>query len=136
MRFLWLLIFLALGCGAAAAQTGVIPNCYNGTNANGAAMWTACPGKLTTTNHSATIATGNTFQTVLTGSKALNSLTIENNNATDSCWLYIGSGSATKAASILLLAGGSYTRYEPFVPSDNIQATCATTADTLYVDTQ
>ena len=93
-----------------------------------------------TTNASITIATGNTFQqalAVLGSPPAIRrSLTIENNNTTDSCWVFIGSGAATKALSILLLPGGSYTRYFPYVPSDNIAATCTTTSDTLYVDTQ
>jgi hypothetical protein len=92
-----------------------------------------------TTNTSAVIATGNTFQTVLAAPvyPALRrSLTIENNNATDSCWVFVGAGAATKGTSILLLPGGSYTRYYPYVPSDPIQATCATTSDTIYVDTQ
>jgi hypothetical protein len=50
----------------------------------------------------------------------------------------MGSGviSAAKATSILLLAGGAYTRYSPYVPSDAIQATCAGSSDTLYVDFQ
>jgi hypothetical protein len=92
-----------------------------------------------TTNASVSITTGNTFQTVLAAvvpPSLRRSLTIENNNASDSCWLYIGSGPATKGASMLLAAGGAYTRYYPYVPSDAIQATCATTSDTLYVDTQ
>jgi hypothetical protein len=93
-----------------------------------------------TTNASVAIVAGNTFQTVLAalGSSTVprRSLTIENNNASDSCWLFIGAGTATKATSISLLPGGSYTRYFPYVPSDAIQATCTTTSDTLYVDTQ
>ena len=92
-----------------------------------------------TTNSSATITAGNTFQTVLaavTSTGDRRSLTIQDNNATDSCWLFIGGGSATKGTSILLLAGGSYTRYYPYIPNDAIQATCATTSDTLYVDFQ
>lgn len=99
-----------------------------------------------TTNSSAVIATGNTFQTVLASVSGTSrkSLTIQNNNATDSCWITFGTvsgvvitaGNATKAASILLLAGGSFARYYPYVPSDAIQATCTTTNDTLYVDTQ
>jgi hypothetical protein len=96
----------------------------------------------TTTNGSVVIATGNTFQTVLAalGSPPAQrrSLTIENNNTNgDSCWVFIGAtASATKATSILLTPGGSYTRYYPYVPSDNIAATCTTTSDTLYVDVQ
>ena len=93
-----------------------------------------------TVNSSATITTGNTFQTVLAsilGTTTIRqALTIENNNASDSCWVYIGSGSASKAKSILLLSGGSYTRYWPYVPSDAIQATCASNSDTLYIDNQ
>jgi hypothetical protein len=93
-----------------------------------------------TTNGSVVIATGNTFQTVLAAlgppPAQRRSLTIQNNNATDSCWLYVGAGSATKGTSILLLAGGSYVRYSPYIPSDVIQATCASNSDTLYVDTQ
>jgi hypothetical protein len=92
-----------------------------------------------TTNSSAVIATGSTFQTVLsavtlTGQRR--SLTINNNNPTDSCWLFLGSGTATKGKSILLLAGATYARYAPYIPSDEVQATCATSADTLYLDFQ
>jgi hypothetical protein len=95
-----------------------------------------------TTNASISITTGNTFQQALAALGAppaqRRSLTIANNNTnSDSCWIYIGAtASATKALSILLLPGGSYTRYYPYVPSDNIAATCTTTADTLYLDTQ
>lgn len=99
---------------------------------------------LGTVDASAVITTGNTFQTVLSALAASSttgvvpvrrSLTIENNNATDSCWVYPHSGTATKAKSILLLPGGSYTRYWPYVPSDAIQATCASDSDSLYVET-
>lgn len=93
-----------------------------------------------TTNGSVAITTGNTFQQVLAvlGSPPAirRSLTIQNNNASDSCWVFVGGGSATKATAILLTTGQAYTRYFPYVPSDAIQATCANTADTLYVDTQ
>lgn len=94
-----------------------------------------------TTNGSVTITTGNTFQTVLAALGAppaiRRSLTIENNNTNgDNCWVFVGSGSATEGTAILLTKGGSYQRYYPYVPSDAIQATCATTSDTLYVDTQ
>ena len=92
------------------------------------------------------IAAGNTFQTVLpavtinpsSGTEARNSLTIQNNNAVDNCWIVIGGtlGAATTGTAILLLAGGSYTRYYPYIPSDAIHATCGSTSDTLYVDFQ
>lgn len=94
------------------------------------------PGQGPTTNSSVTIVTGNTFQVILAaGSRR--SVTIQNNNATtDNCWLYIGSGSPTKATSILLTPGLPYQRYYPIVPNDAIQATCATAGDTIYIDTQ
>ena len=96
-----------------------------------------------TTNVPVTIAVGNTFQTVLAAVGAppaiRRSLTIQNNQATgtDLCWLYLGPlANATKATSIVLAVGVSYTRYFPYIPSDAIQATCATTGDSLYVDVQ
>src|SRR6185437_5895153 len=93
-----------------------------------------------TLNASVTIATGNTFQTVLSAMGATTqrqALTIQNNNTnTDNCWVFIGSGSATEAKSIILAPGQAYTRYWPYAPSDAIQATCATTSDTLYADVQ
>lgn len=97
-----------------------------------------------TINQSAVITVGNTFQTVLAAGNR-QSLTIQNNNATDSCWIVFGTrtngtaitaGTATKAESILLLAGGSFTRYWPYIPNDAIQGTCASNSDTLYIDIQ
>jgi hypothetical protein len=106
----------------------------------------------------AIIATGLTFQQVLASVQSNNrhSLTIENNNATDNCniilvgvgspWLVGDTTSTTHTingvsftgakASILLLPGGSYTRYYPFIPPEQILGTCTTTGDSLYVDTQ
>lgn len=101
-----------------------------------------------TTNGSVTITTGATFQTVLTAvasGSIRRSLTIQNNNATSSClssnncdvcYVFIGASSATKGHSIELSATQAYTRFYPYVPSDAIQATCDSTNDTLYVDTQ
>lgn len=97
----------------------------------------ARPGSQPTTNVTIVIAAGNTFQTILAASTSRLNMTIQNNNTNgDNCWLFIGAGSATKATSILLGQGGSYQRYFPYIPSDAIQATCTTTSDTLYVDTQ
>lgn len=100
------------------------------------------PPALPTVNGSVTIVTGGTFQQVLAsvppGSISRRSITIQNNNitGTDNCWVFIGNTTATVGKSILLMPGGSYQRYFPYVPSDVIQATCATTSDTLYVETQ
>jgi len=105
----------------------------------------AIPINIPTVNSSTTIVTGSTFQTVLpavaVNSHARRSLTIGNNNAdptAEVCWLFIGAGTATKAASIVLDAkhGLYYTRFFPAVPSDPIQMTCTTSNDTVYVDTQ
>lgn len=114
-----------------------------------------------TVNGSVKITTGLTYQLVLAAlpgtSTVRQSLTIENNQAsgTDVCYLIIGTTQVTAGttttstnitiagqtvtaaqASIVLSPGGSYTRYFPYVPSDAIYATCTTTADSLYIDTQ
>ena len=118
-RILAVLLGLALGASVAHAQV---------TNSQ-------------TTNAAGTIATGNTFQQIYaavgTPPAIRRSMTVQNNNASDSCWVFIGAtASATKATSILLTSGQAYTRYFPYVPSDAVQITCANTSDTFYADTQ
>ena len=92
-----------------------------------------------TTNRSVVIAAGNTFQVILAPGR-WRSLTIQNNNSVDSCWIAFGNtitaANATKAESILLAAAQSYTRYYPYIPNDEIEGTCTNTSDTIYVDTQ
>lgn len=124
---LWCLIWL--GCTAAFAQQFQGPP-IQGTAVNRSTLITPV-----------VITAGNTFQQVLpslVGTQTVRqALEIQNNNAADSCWLFLGpTVSATKATAILLASGQAYTRYFPYVPSDAIQATCATTADTLYVGNQ
>lgn len=93
-----------------------------------------------TVNSSVTITAGSTFQQALASivgsSKQRQSLTVQNNNtSTDNCWVFFGAtASATKAASILLSPGQAVTRYWPYVPSDAVQVTCASTSDTVYVE--
>lgn len=92
-----------------------------------------------TTNLSIVITTGNTFQqamAALVPPAPRRSLTMQNNNIAGNCWIFVGAGSATVGTSILLLPGGSYTRYFPYVPADVIQATCDTTSNTIYIDVQ
>ena len=124
--FRWLALALLLFVGASSV--------------NAATPFSGQVVNRSTLNASVVITTGGTFQTVLTSILGTNTqrqaLTIENNNATDNCSLYIGAGSATAGTSILLLPGGSYTRYWPYVPSDAFQATCANNSDTLYIDVQ
>jgi len=85
-----------------------------------------------------TIATGNKFQQIVpsnsTGTDRW-ALTIQNNASNgDNCWVYVGSDKASKDGSVVLAPGKSYDRYWPFVPSDTIQATCASSSDNLYVE--
>lgn len=94
-----------------------------------------------TKNVSLTIATGGTFQVAIASTAASGngprSLTVQNNNTgtTENCWVYVGT-TPTIARSIRLLPGGSYTRYWPFIPSDDIRVTCDTNGSTVYVDYQ
>jgi hypothetical protein len=87
-----------------------------------------------------TIVTGSKFQQVVSPSKngtERRSLTIRNNSANDdNCWVYIGTSKPSKEASFELAPGKSLVRYWPFVPSDAVQATCASSSDTLYVEYQ
>jgi len=86
------------------------------------------------------IVTGNKFQQIIPPNKIgtdRRALTIQNNNTnSDSCWVYIGSDKASKENSIALDPSGSYVRYWPFASSDAIQATCASSSDTLLVEYQ
>jgi hypothetical protein len=88
-----------------------------------------------------TIVTGNKFQQILpennTG-KDRRALVIDNNNTNgDACWVFVGTGRASKEESDQVLAPSEeYVQYWPFVPSDEIQATCASSSDTLSVEYQ
>jgi hypothetical protein len=82
-----------------------------------------------------TVTTGNTWYAVTGLPTPRRSLTIQNNNVNgDNCWLFIGSGTATKPAAILLAQGQSYGRYTPYIPVDTLQVTCATNGDSVYVE--
>ena len=93
------------------------------------------------TQTAVTIVTGNKFQQILpendTG-KDRRSLIIRNSNTNgDRCWVFIGTGRASTEKSDKVLApGDEYEQYWPFVPSDEIQATCASSSDTLSVEYQ
>jgi hypothetical protein len=88
-----------------------------------------------------TIAVANTFQTAIAANPNRLSIQIENNNTnTDNCFVDYGIGvtaaNASETNAIILVPGGSFTRYFPsFVPSDEIEVTCAGT-DHLRVDWQ
>jgi hypothetical protein len=89
-------------------------------------------------NTVATIATGNKFQQLLASTRTQRRmLRISNNNTNgDSCWVFVGSSRAFKEASYAVPPGKEYLRYPPFVPSDAIQATCASSSDTLDLEYQ
>jgi hypothetical protein len=87
-----------------------------------------------------TVATGNKFQEVVPPDKSgaeRRTLTVQNNNTNgDSCWVYVGSDKASKEGSNVLAPGKEYARYWPFASSDAVQATCASSSDTLQVEYQ
>ena len=88
-----------------------------------------------------TIVTENKFQKLLpenTTGKDRRALIIKNTNTNgDTCWVFVGTGRASKEESDQVLAPGEeYVQYWPFVPSDEIQATCASSSDTLSVEYQ
>ena len=107
-----------------------------------------------TSNQSVKIATGLTYQTLIPAGKNMRSLTMQNNNGTDSCWIEVSglvtSGMTTgssvtpvglpaitaQQASIFLPAGASYSRYYPLIPSGPIVGTCAANTDSIYLDIQ
>ncbi len=112
------------------------------------------------------ITTGGTFQLILPAIGAPPAmrrlLIIENNNVSaasfsaDLCYIIVGgagqvvAGTTTLSTNITIngvtltaaqassvySAGGSYNRTWPLVPSDAVYGTCATTGDSLYVETQ
>ena len=112
--------------------------------AQNAGQTTALSTPLPTTNASKTVSVGGTFQTLLVAGLIKKSITIVNNNATSSevCYIAFGTGitagNATTAESIPLAANGVgvYTRYAPFTPADEIEFTCTSNGDTIYVDYQ
>ena len=88
------------------------------------------------TSSSVTIAIANKFQQVVPDTDTKRrALTIQNKNS-DSCWVYVGSDKASKENSIALASGEKFVRYWPLAPSGAIQATCASSSDTLLVEYQ
>jgi hypothetical protein len=88
-----------------------------------------------------TITNANQFQTILgstqSGTVIRQQLTVENNNASNIfCYLFFGTSTATTPNSLLLNSGIPYRREWPFIPNDQVQATCTLTGGSLYVDVQ
>jgi hypothetical protein len=96
------------------------------------------PAPQTGAGNLVTIAAGNKFQQIVPSNNTgtdRHALTIQNNASNgDNCWVYVGGDKPSKDGSIVLTPGKSYDRYWPFVPSDAIQATCASASDNLYVE--
>lgn len=88
-----------------------------------------------------TIKTGGIYQEILPSvtPKQRHSLTIQNVNRSteidpgDNCWVAMGDTTPTKQTSILLMPGGSYMRYQPYILSDQIMGTCEKSGDQMYV---
>lgn len=111
--------------------------------------------QLPTFNQSISVTTGNAFQLISSGTTAMRSLTIQNNNTnTDNCWIEVSGivtvgmtvassvtitgkpASTAGKVAILLMPGVSYGRYQVHAPTGPIVGTCATAGDSLYVDWQ
>lgn len=128
------LLVLSLA-GAARAQ-----NTYNtGTPVQGR------PFSLSTRNSSVTLATSG-FTLVLPASypQASSSvymrqeLTVNNNNSSDKCYVFLGpaTSTATSQISMLITAGNSIRREWPVVPDDAVQIACDKPGDSVYIDFQ
>jgi hypothetical protein len=93
---------------------------------------------ITSDNNLVTIATANAFQQVIGSNSSATqrqALIIKNDNSNgDSCWVFFGSNKPSKEKSVIVASGDSYVRYWPFVSSDAMQATCASSSDALYVE--
>jgi hypothetical protein len=88
------------------------------------------------------ITTGGNFQEILPSAATRHSLIIQNTNTNpdpkrdeprDNCWIFLGDADPTTTNSILLMPGGSFTRYYPSTPSDQVLGTCARAGNTMYV---
>lgn len=101
-------------------------------------------GPTATTDISATISIGGTFQIAAAASLVRNSIEIENNcsisgscvSVADNCYVYVGQLSADKKKSILIPPGGYYLRSSGSIPSDAIQVTCDSSGDILMIKVQ
>jgi len=126
-------LFTLIQCMVLAAALAIASVLF-GSSTSAQNQAPAPPGTLVT------IVTGSKFQQVVPPSKngtERRSLTIRNNSANDdNCWVYIGTSTPSKETSFELAPGKSLIRYWPFVPSDSIQATCASSSDTLNVEYQ
>jgi hypothetical protein len=150
-----MMLTVVLMCALLGAARGQTP--VTGAPVQGVAQYRQ------TVHAAAKITTGLTYQLLLQAlagtTTVRQSITIQNNQAsgTDVCYLIFGSdvtivaGTTTTSstsivagssaltaaqASIVLTPGQAWTRYFPYIPSDAIYGTCATTGDSIYVDTQ
>lgn len=133
MKILATILFALLGINLAFAQT---------------------PSQLATSNQSISITAGNTYQAISPSGQSMKSLTIQNTNTSDNCFIEISGivavgntlttavtitgkpASTAQHVSILLGPGQSYSRYAPYIPTGPIVGTCAVTGDSIYVDWQ
>jgi len=139
-----------LWCHAAAAQSTAQPvlpgslqtsgcapgytSCYVPYSATNPVPVTQASSAAATTTSSSTVTTGGTFQQLAAANTARLSLDFENKSGNgDICYLYLGTtGAATTALAVQVKDGQEYLRSSGAVPSDAVQATCATTGDKYY----
>ena len=132
MRRIIALVFLAAFVLSAAAQQ---------SNQTPAPAFAGAPVLRSTVSTPTTITTANTFQTILSsaqsGTTIRGQLTVENNNASNVfCYLFFGTSTATTPNSLLLNSGFPFLRSWPFVPNDQLQATCTLTGGSLFLSVQ
>lgn len=149
-----LLILLFPGIGYAAETSICIQSQSTTPGQSGQNCYPATPGMplpaggslaSPVTNSSSTITTGGTFQTIAAAKTNRQSLDFVNicniagncTTTTDECYLYFGTlASATTSNAIPVGPGQEYLRSSGTIPSAAINATCATTSDKFYLQTQ
>jgi hypothetical protein len=110
------------------------------SNQTPAPAFAGAPVNRSTLSTPTTITTANQFQTILgatSGVTMRQQLTVENNNTSNVfCYLFFGTSTATTPNSLLLNSGIPYQRNFPFIPNDQLQATCTLTGGSLFLSVQ
>lgn len=130
-------------CGNAAPPAGGSPGTQDTTGrlCSQSLSVVASP----TTNASATVTTGGTFQQAAAASTARRSMSFVNicnvagncGALSNMCYIFFGpAGSATTANSIPVPPGAEYLRSQGAIPSDVIAVTCASTGDKFRLAVQ
>lgn len=152
MKNIIALMLILFPCITFAAETSI---CVQSQNpAGGQNCYPVSPGSpfpaggslaSSVTNSSSTITAGGTFQTIAAAKTNRQSIDFVNicnvagncSATTDECYLYFGTlGSAATTDSIPVAPGQEYLRSAGTIPSAALNATCTTTSDKFYLQTQ